>query len=291
MPDLESNKLRIKCLHRSYSFNHMNRTKTFKILILFMLTTALPINAVLAEEASPIPVVTDEFRYSLTPYLWFSSVNGVLDYKNTPVADTSLNANKILSNLAVGGMFEGEIHYNNWGVMGNAIYAKLSNGGSKSYLRDNAVTVDSKSDAWLGIYTAAGTYTAYASKSIYLDVLAGARFFNMNTKVQLDSSVNRLAYNHDTTLYSSTSATDAIAGVKGRVRLGESKFYVPYYVDAGGGSAIAKFTTQELLGIGYAFNYADVSLVYNNLYYSMSNNNKSSYVNMSGPMIAATFRF
>lgn len=266
----------------------MNLSKIKKLMVLGAL---LPISIVHAEAISPIPVVSDGFRYELTPYLWFTGLSGVLDYKNTPVADTHVGDNKILSNLAVGGMLDGEVHYGRLGLMGNGIYAKLSNGSSKSYLRDNALTVDSRSDAWMGIYTVAGTYTAYVDKSVYLDVIAGARFLNLNTKIQLDASVANSPYTGASTLYSSVSSTDAIAGVKGRVRIADSLFYVPFYVDAGGGSSTAKFTTQETLGVGYAFEYADVSVVYNNLYYSMSNNNKSSYVNMGGPMVAATFRF
>lgn len=251
----------------------------------------LPIAVAQADELSPIPVLSDGFRFELTPFLWFTGLSGVMDYKNTPVVDTHVGDNKILSNLAVGGMLEGEVHYGRFGLMGNGIYAKLSNGSSKSYLTDNALTVDSRSDVWMGIYTAAGTYTAYVDKSVYLDVLAGARFLNLNTKIQLDSSVANTTYTGDKTLYSSVSSTDVIAGLKGRVRIADSLFYVPFYADAGGGSATAKFTTQETLGIGYTFEYADVSVVYNNLYYSMSNANKSSYVNMGGPMVAATFRF
>lgn len=250
----------------------------------------LPFAMANASELSPIPVVGDGFRYELTPYLWFTGLSGVLDYKNTPIADTHVGDNKILSNLAVGGMLDGEVHYGRFGLMGNGIYAKLSNASSKSYLNNN-VTVDSRSDAWMGIYTTTGTYTAYVDKSVYLDVLAGARFLNLNTKIQLDASVANTTYTGATTLYSSVSVIDAIGGVKGRVRIADSLFYVPFYVDAGGGSSTAKFTTQETLGIGYTFEYADVSVVYNNLYYSMSNDKKSSYVNMGGPMVAATFRF
>lgn len=255
-----------------------------------LLMGALPTSA-LADGNKVLPEASEGFRFVVTPYLWMPGISGNLDYNNVQTVHTSLNADKILNNLSIGAMADGEIHYGRWGLMGNAMYSKLSNAGSKSYLKDQALTVDSTSDAWMGIYTVAGTYTAYSNASVYLDALAGARFLNSNSKVQLSASVANTSYTGNKTLYSTVSATDAIGGVKGRVRLGESRFYLPFYVDAGGGSSVAKFTSQQVLGIGYAFSAVDISLVYANLYYSMSNDKISSYFNMSGPALAATFRF
>lgn len=235
--------------------------------------------------------VTDSFRFSLTPYLWAAGITGNVDYDNGKHAHAHLNSDKVLSNLSVGGMLDGEMHYGRFGIMGNAVYAKLSNNGSKSYLHHEQITVDSNTDAWMGIYTVAGMYTAYTDKKFYLDVLAGARFLNLNAKVQLDASLANTPLSVNKTMYSSLSATDAIAGVKGRARLGETSFFVPFYLDAGGSSSVAQFTSQQMLGIGYALKDADILLAYNNLYYRLSNDKATSYINMSGPMIGATFRF
>lgn len=269
----------------------MNTTISAKTAWFVLPLLLLKAGAVYAEQKPPLPQVSDEFRFSVTPYLWFTGLTGNLDYNNVQRVHTHINTNKILDNLSTGAMLDGEVHYGRVGIMGNAIFAKLNAAGSKSYLKDQSLTVDSTTDAWMGIYTVAGTYTAHSNKTVYLDVLAGARFLNLNTKVQLDASVANTPYSGDRTLYSQLSATDAIGGVKGRVRLEETSFYVPFYLDAGGSSSVAKFTSQQALGIGYAFDAVDISLVYNNLYYSLSNKQVSSYINMSGPMIAATFRF
>ena len=248
-------------------------------------------NPVRAADVAPLPSATEGFRYAITPYLWFLGMNGKVDYNNVQRVDTKIDTNQLLSTFDIGGMLEGEVHYGRWGLAGNGIYSKSSSLGSKSYLRDQALTVDSNTTSWIGIYTVAGTYTAISTPNIYLDTLAGARFLNINSKVALDASVTNTPYTGDKTLYSTLSATDAIGGVKGRVRISDSRFYVPFYVDAGGGSAVAKLTTQQILGIGYAFSAVDISLVYSNLYYSLNKNQVSSYLNMSGPALAATFRF
>lgn len=270
----------------------MLRKPTKKAAAAFLMGTFFPVAAALAAETSPIPMLSDEFRFSITPYLWAAGITGDVDHDNVKRVHTHISSEKVLSNLSTGAMLDGEVHYGRWGLYGNGVFAKLSNAGSTSRIKDSkALDVNSNTDAWLGLYTVAGTYTAYASKSVYLDVLAGARFLNLNAKVQLDVSIQNTPYSGSKTLYSSLHTSDAIAGVKGRLRLGESHWYVPVYLDAGGGSSVAKLTSQQALGIGYAFKGADVGLLYNNIYYSLSNGNVSSYVNMSGPAIAATFSF
>ena len=248
-------------------------------------------NPVFAEEASPIPKVTEGFRFAVTPYVWTPHVKGSLDYNNTQIAEVSMSTGTILKSLSAGAMLNGTMHYGRWGLMGNATYAKLKPPGVHANLKEEGVTVDANTDLWMGVYTLAGTYTAYAGDTVYLDLLAGARFLNLNTKTDLDASVAQLGYSKDTTLYSGLNATDAVAGAQGRIRLGGSRFFVPFYLDAGGGSAVAKFTSQQILGVGYTFDALDMMLVYNNIYYSLNKNQYSAYINMGGPAVAATFRF
>lgn len=268
----------------------MNMTFIKKATTASLLAASLAMGVACAEERSPIPVVTEGFRYSITPYVWLPAMNGKVDYDNVQRVDTKLNSSQLISNTDAALMLDGELHYGRWGVMGNAVYSKSSSLGSKSLLKEQGVTVNSNMDSWMGIYTVAGTYTAYTSPSVYLDALVGARFLNMNGKTQLSATAGT-GYLGDTTLYSSLSVSDAIGGVKGRVRIADSNFYVPFYLDAGGGSATAKFTSQQMLGVGYAFQYVDISVLYNNLYYSLNRNNVSSYITMGGPAVAATFRF
>ena len=252
----------------------------------------LPMFQALAADKSPIPTIADELSFVVTPYLWAAGVTGNVDVNNEQRVHTTMGFDKVLQNLAAAAMGDGEVHYGRWGVYGNAVYTKLVHEQSNSKGVDGLdLNVNSTADAWLGIYTVAGTYTAFTGKSFHLDVLAGARFLNLNAKVQLDASVQNTPYQGSKTLYSKLHTTDAIGGVKGRFRLGESSWYIPFYLDAGGGSSVAKLTSQQALGIGYAFKDADVGLFYNNIYYSLSGGNVSSYVNMTGPAVAATFRF
>ncbi len=265
----------------------MAKIKQLKFLITSILTVLMITISGLASagDVAPLPKVGDGFRFAITPYVWVPSVNGTVDYDNTQIATASMSGNTIVKNLDTGFMLDGEIHYGRWGIMGNATFAKIKMPNTQANLPAQGTTATSQTDIWMGIYTAAGTYTAYTSEQFYLDVLAGARFLHLNTKTNLSEPAAQ------STLFSGLSSTDAVGGVQGRIRLGDSRFFVPYYLDAGGGSALAKFTSQQILGVGYSFKLADVLLVYNNLYYNFNKNNYSAYVDMGGPAIAATFRF
>ena len=264
---------------------------TLRRALSFILVGLLPIASAFAEQSSPIPQVTDGLRYAITPYLWMPSVRGTVDYDNIQVANVGMSSSQILQSLSTGAMLDGAIHYGRLGVIGNTTFAKLKPPGTQSYLRQQGVTINANTDLWLGVYTAAATYTVYAGEALYLDFLAGARFLNLNTKTRLDESAVQQGWNNSLTMYSSFSSTNAVGGVQGRIRLGETQFFIPFYLDAGGGGANTKVTSQQILGLGYTFSAADVLLVYNNLYYSLSKDNISAYVNMGGPAIAATFRF
>ena len=58
----------------------------------------------------------------------------------------------------------------------------------------------------------------------------------------------------------SGNVTAGIVGAKGRVKLGESNWFVPFYVDVGGGDSVT--TWQAAAGIGYAYSWGDVRLDY-----------------------------
>lgn len=156
---------------------------------------------------NPMPTLKDELHFTVTPYLWAAGISGSVSHNNTQLAHTHISSDKVLSNLSVGGMIDGEAHYGRYGLLGNAVFAKLSNQSSKSADLQNGLTatVDSNASSWLGVYTLAGTYTAYTSKSLYIDLLAGARWLNLNAKVDLNASVAELGYAGARTLYSSLS--------------------------------------------------------------------------------------
>jgi hypothetical protein len=83
---------------------------------------------------------------------------------------------------------------------------------------------------------------------------------------------------------------DGIAGVRGRLFItGDSRWYVPFYLDAGTGTS--KFTWQAMTGIGYAMKWGDVSLTYRYLAFYGSGDQLVQTLRFNGPSLNVIFRF
>jgi hypothetical protein len=77
--------------------------------------------------------------------------------------------------------------------------------------------------------------------------------------------------------------------VRGRLSFGDGRWYVPYYADIGGGSSAT--TWQALAGLGYAFGWGDVLLVYRHLEYDQSGGKLLQNIRFDGPALGLAFHF
>jgi hypothetical protein len=85
------------------------------------------------------------------------------------------------------------------------------------------------------------------------------------------------------------SNVDAIIGVKGRYAFGNNReWFVPYYVDVGGGDS--KHTWQAAGGVGYAFHWGEAFVVYRYLDYKFKNADIGD-VNFGGPAFGVAFHW
>jgi hypothetical protein len=84
-------------------------------------------------------------------------------------------------------------------------------------------------------------------------------------------------------------AWDVIVGAKGRVRLGDSAWFVPYYADVGTGQS--DLTWQAMAGVGYAFSWGDVTAAYRHLAYKFPDSFALKDLSFSGPAVALGFRW
>jgi hypothetical protein len=82
---------------------------------------------------------------------------------------------------------------------------------------------------------------------------------------------------------------DGIAGVKGRVWIGDSNWAIPYYLDAGTGSS--RLTWQGMLGVAYSNKWFGGMLAYRHISYDMEGDGLFKDLRFSGPALGVTFRF
>jgi len=248
------------------------------------------------EELNPIRKVSDAWSFELTPYLWAPSIGSTLNYKGQYVKTAELSANNVISNLKTGAMIAGEVHYGNWGIMTDVVSATLQKTGNTTVTPQVPYTYQLATKATLQqtILTGAATYNLINNQDAVIDGLLGVRWIGITATLNLAVNGVSSAINGDS---KAMSTTDPIVGFKGRYRLANSTWYIPFYADIGGGGGTTNMTWQAMLGIGKAIDKGiDVSLIYRGLYYDMNSSKTNGQgllqkTTFQGPQLSATFNF
>jgi len=241
------------------------------------------------------------WHFTLTPYVWLPNVNGTIDghVLGSNLGDfrasTEIGPNDYLQNLKFGAMATGEVRKGDWSVFTDIIYIDF--GDQRSRVRnitglegrplssiDRSATTSLSATVW----TLAGARTLVHKPMGNLDLLAGFRYVGIDTELKLDITGSEGVI--DTRVRSSRNLTewDGILGVKGQLRLGEGRWFMPYYLDVGTGSS--NWTWQALIGVGYAFDWGEVNLSIRSLSYDF-NDKHDADLRMTGPTLGATFRW
>jgi len=247
----------------------------------------------------------ENWSFSLTPYLWLPNVNGTLKYAVPPGGgarpEVDTGPNDYLENLSFALMLAGEARKGRWSMFTDLIYLDVDSeestvrtvnfGGDRIDTNLNSSTRSSLTGvAW----TLGAGYAALQDPKHRLDVLAGVRYFGL--KVTSDwhlsaalSGPNGAVFAQSGSISQREDLWDVIVGVRGRLKLGESSWFVPYYLDAGTGSS--SLTAQALAGIGYAFKWGEIVATYRTVYYDLDEDELLQDIRFAGPAIGATFRF
>lgn len=235
-----------------------------------------------AEDVSPIPAVSDAWRFELTPYLWGSGIKGTLGLNNGLAKSADFTTSNVLGALKSGGMISAEAHKGSWGVMGDVVSATLQKTGAIP-VDGGAAALGDKITLQQTILTGVATYTVANTKEAYVDALLGVR------AIYATATLNVNQYG---TVSKTTSTVDPIVGAKGRYRIADSTWYVPFYGDIGSGGGTTNLTWQAMAGVGKTFgSLIDASLTYRALYYDMKDGGVLQKTTMLGPQVAVTFKF
>ena len=257
------------------------------------LRTALFIGGILAAQlASAQPTqntsshstsLKDQWTYSITPYVWALGVRGSLSHNNLSTGQIKLTPGDLLSDIKMAAMIVAEARSPKFGLYLDVMYGDLGKSASAVVGRAD---LNANTTSKLSMITLAPSFNLYSSKSSYVDGLIGARYLWLNASTTISDPTLGVSFKETST----ENITAAIVGVKGRWNLGDSKYFVPFYVDAGGGQS-SSFTSQAYLGIGRTYDWGDVSLVAKNVYYQFKPNNANVDLNMFGAAVAVTFKF
>ena len=280
-----------------------------------LLAAALAGAALLAPQHASAQGTPDRWTFSIMPYFWLPSVDGKINYGPPPpgggTANVDIDTSSILDNLDFAFMINGEARKGRWLVATDVIYLDFGKVDSTVQSVDfnlgtgriNVSTTaldtgtQSKLKGWL--WTMAGGYAAIQEPRANLDVIGGFRYLNLDAKSswQLNGTVtgtgplgNTATFARSGSVEKSENLWAAIVGAKGRVKLGEGRWFVNYYADLGGASDL--FTWQGAAGVGYAFRWGEVIFDYRYLYYSQSGEDKLiDNISFGGFALGANFRF
>lgn len=251
------------------------------------------------------------WRFSVTPYLWLPTMESNLRY-GPPAAggaapQVTMDADTLLGMLDFAMMFNADARKGPWSVMTDLIYLDLSS--DKSGVRsidfnpgsgpvnifhtglDIGTTTKVKGTVW----SLAGGYALVQDARNHLDVIGGFRYFDLEATTSwrvsavVTGPVGSTNFATTGSITQGESLWDAIVGLRGQSKVGSGRWFMPYYVDVGGGDS--KLTWQAAGGIGYTYKWGDLRLVYRHLSYEQSGNKLVQDLSFSGPAFGARFQF
>lgn len=266
-----------------------------KILAGLLVAFALLSTAQADDALSPIPKIAEEWRFEVTPYVWGSNINSTLNYKGKYLNTADVNMNEIIRNLKSGGMIAGEAHYGSWGVMADLVSATLQKTSTVPVTPAPGYNfrVAMKPTLQQTILTGAATYNLLSNQNATVDALLGVRWISMTATLNLALDGTNYSLSDSKTV----STVDPIAGFKGRYRIADSSWYIPFYADIGSGGGTTNITWQAAAGIGKTIEkWVDISLVYRSLYYDMSSSKTNGAgllqkTTFQGPQLSVTLKF
>ena len=270
--------------------------------ILFFALQAAIVHAQAADE---------KWTFSVMPYVWLPSIGGTLNYSTPAGGGTptvTMDPDTWLKGLDMAFLISGEARKGRWLAATDYIYLDLGvdtsrvesvdfsvGTGRRERVFNTAVDTGTQTKIKGEIWSLIGGYAAVQDARATVDVFGGVRYFaaKLTTSWQLSATLSGAGGTQTFPAAGSVTDSDhiwdAIVGVKGRVRLGQGNWFMPYYLDAGAGDST--LTWQGMLGVGHAFKWGEVIFAYRYLSYQQESNSLIEDMTFQGFGLALNFRF
>jgi hypothetical protein len=268
------------------------RERAVHLFVWVLAVEAVLFNGVVRADPQETP-----WEFSLTPYLWLPRVDASMRYETPGSGGSPVSLTNLLQHLNAALFLSGEARKGRWGLATDLVYCDFRKEGSnvssvQGPAGESEVPVNTATTTSLTGYmvSVTGNYSLVRSEDAKLDLLAGLRYTHIGTTldwsfaIPVDSLPGRTG-----SVGQGVDLWDGIVGVRGNAAFGGGKWFVPYYLDAGGGTS--KFTWQGMLGVGYSFGWGDLLLVYRYLSFEQGDEHPVQRFYLSGPALGATFRF
>jgi hypothetical protein len=257
------------------------------------LVAALTVLAATPTGAAETTMIEDgNWHTDLRLYGWLPSVSGETRFDlGDGGGDVTVKPSALIDALKMSFMGSAQVRKGRWTGFTDLIYLRMGadqNGAIRlppEYGSGANVHVDEEIEGW--VWTLGGGYTLWYDDRANVDLLLGARLFDLDSDLDLrvTGPRNRTL---PASLGSSLTLWDGIIGVYGRVGLSD-RWFVPYYLDVGTGDS--ELTSAGYTGVGYAFDWGELTLTYRYLYYDQGSDKAIEGLTFNGFAVGANFRF
>ncbi|MBX3584974.1 MAG: hypothetical protein KF810_24110 [Rhizobiaceae bacterium] len=189
------------------------------------------------------PIEQDGWRFAVSSYFWAAGLSGDTAQFGAPTVHLDLDFGDILSDLEFAAMTIGEARYQRYSLFADIMYTKTST-DSGTPLGIVAESVGVTSETFAGLVGAG--YSILQDDRGYLDVVAGARLWYVNTDLSFSGGVLDGADFNDNAAW-----IDGMAGVRAKYSLNDH-VYVSGWGLIGAGGADIDWDVAAILG--YDFN-------------------------------------
>ena len=200
---------------------------------------------------SPVLAADNQWEFALTPYLWFAGLKGdVATVPPLPSAPIDVSSQQALEDTKVAYMLLFTAKKNQHGVFFDYVYSDVE---SDEELLPPPIALTMTSRTKTTMTTLAYQYEVYRDNNAMLDLLAGARYWSVDSKLKFSGGLGILAGKE---ISHKESWTDPVIGISGQAPFGDSKFYMSGGVGFGGFGVGSDSFYDLNLNFGYQWNQA-----------------------------------
>ena len=254
--------------------------KTALLILIFF-----PAGLTFTPLAHSVTTENENWNFQLAPYAWLAGQKGTLGtLPGLPSADVDIDFyDDILGNINGTAMFIGEVHKNRFGAALDVSFTNIEVDTSTTNPYFSSVT--SRTKTWM--VSTAAFYRLLAAKTGYLDLLAGVRYWSVDSKITIKGgSVGFASTENKENWY------DPIIGIKGLQTIGDSKFFTSGVFAIGGFGAGSDFMWDANINLGYQWTRSiSTTIGYRYLDVDYDNDGFIYDVSQDGPVLGLSWRF
>jgi len=237
-----------------------------------------------AEDLQP-----DDFKITVSPYMWGSSLGGSSTVANT-TTEIDAGFDTVLENLQLGGMLDIRLDKGRWALQLDVLYAGLGATDDSVQLDDVGFTRIARRKTDVDLDTWVVELVGHYRLTERLSVIAGARYYDMGVDVDVSPIIGP-----DIRVGSSESWFDPLIGLQFQTPIGE-RWSLGVRGDVGGFGAGSEFAWQLWALAEYHFNErASFAFGYRHLDWDYESGSGLRSLDldmyMTGPVAGMRFRF